>query len=106
MKKVLFVCSQNQWRSPTAELVFASGYGIETASAGTNRGAQNPVSGELLEWADVIVVMENVHREKIQKTFHAALKNKRIVCLDIPDDYVYMDDALIALVKSKAVRFL
>ena len=62
MKKVLFVCSQNKLRSPTAEQVFASRTDLEVDSAGTNQDAENPLTGELVSWADVIFVMEKTYR--------------------------------------------
>ncbi|MEG3173674.1 hypothetical protein U1708_15800 [Sphingomonas sp. ZB1N12] len=61
MKKILFVCSQNRLRSPTAEQVFASRHDLEVDSAGTNNDAENPLTAELVRWADVIVVMEKIH---------------------------------------------
>jgi predicted protein tyrosine phosphatase len=59
---VLFICSQNRLRSPTAEQVFADWPGIETSSAGLNHDAENPLTPELLQWADTIFVMERAHR--------------------------------------------
>jgi predicted protein tyrosine phosphatase len=58
LKNILFVCSQNKLRSPTAEQVFAEWPGIEVSSAGTNNDAENPLSTELIEWADILFVME------------------------------------------------
>ena len=106
MTRVLFICSQNRLRSPTAEEVFASWQGLEVASAGLADEAENPVTPELLAWADVIFVMEKVHRSKLAKRFRAHLGDKRIVCLDIPDEYDYMDPALVALLKAKVPRHL
>ena len=105
MTRVLFVCSQNKLRSPTAEQVFSNRAGFEVASAGTDRGAETPVSSELIEWADVIFVMERAHRNKLSKSFRAQLKDKRIVCLDIPDDFEYMDPMLVRLLEAKAGPF-
>ena len=105
MTRVLFVCSQNKLRSPTAEQVFSNRPGFEVSSAGTDRGAGNPVSAESIEWADVIFVMERTHRNKLGKNFRAALKNKRIICLDIPDEYEYMDPALVRLLEAKVGPF-
>jgi predicted protein tyrosine phosphatase len=105
MTRVLFVCSQNKLRSPTAEQVFSDRPGFEVASAGTDRSAGNPVSPELISWADVIFVMERAHRNKLSKQFRAHLKDKRIICLDIPDDYEYMDPLLIRLLETKAGPF-
>ena len=101
MKNVLFVCSQNKLRSPTAEQVFADWPGIETSSAGTNNDAENPLSSEEIEWADIIFVMEKTHRSKVQGGYRSALKGKRLICLDIPDDYTFMDPALVTLLKMK-----
>lgn len=105
MKRVLFVCSQNKLRSPTAEQVFSGRAGFEVASAGTDRNAENPVSSELIEWSDVIFVMERAHGNRLGKHFRAQLKNKRVVCLDIPDEYEYMDPILIRLLEAKVGPF-
>lgn len=101
MKNILFVCSQNRLRSPTAEQVFADWPGIETSSAGTNNDAENPLSAELIEWADIVFVMEKAHRGKVQTRYRSALRGKRVICLDIPDNYTFMDPALVALLKVK-----
>jgi len=106
VKKVLFICSQNRLRSPTAEQVFSSWRGLEVSSAGTNNDADNPLTAELVEWADLIFVMEREHRTKLQKKFRAALNGKRIVCLEIPDDYEYMDPNLVKLLQAKVPRYL
>ena len=106
MKNVLFVCSQNRLRSPTAEHVFASHPAINVASAGTNNDAENPLTPELVRWANIIFVMEKAHRNKLQKRFKSDLKDARVICLDIPDEYEFMDEVLVRLVKAKVDRFL
>lgn len=106
MRHFLFICSQNKLRSPTAEQIFSRRQDIEVSSAGTNNDAENPVTGELLEWADIIVVMERVHRSKLQKRFGNAIRGKHIVCLDIPDDYEFMDPALIRMLEARMARHL
>jgi predicted protein tyrosine phosphatase len=106
VKRVLFVCSQNRLRSPTAEQIFASWPGIEVASAGTNRGADNPLSTELIAWADLIFAMERAHKNKLQQNFRAALQGKNIVCLGIPDDFDFMDPDLIAILQRKVPPYL
>ena len=100
------MCSRNRLRSPTAEQVFASWPGIETASAGINRDADNPVTPELLQWADLIMVMERVHCSKLSAKFSAQMAGKRIICLQIPDDFDYMEPALIELLKARVPRYL
>ncbi len=101
MKHVLFVCSQNKLRSPTAEQVFADYPGLSTDSAGTHPGAVNELTEEHILWADIIFVMEKTHREKVMRKFGHLIKDQRLICLDIPDNYGFMDEALIALLKKK-----
>jgi len=100
LKRVLFVCSQNKLRSPTAEQVFATRPDLEVSSAGTNHDAEEPLTGELVAWADLIFVMEKTHRAKLSKRFRRHLK-ARVVCLDIPDDYAFMDPALVTLLLDR-----
>jgi len=104
--KLLFVCSQNRLRSPTAEAVFSSYSGVEAISAGTNNDAPTPVSADLIEWADVIFCMEKVHRNKLASKFKTEFKTKRLLVLDIPDNYEYMDPELIRILKAKVPRFI
>jgi len=106
MKHFLFVCSQNRLRSPTAEQIFSQRGDIEVASAGTNHDAENPLTSELVRWADFIIVMERAHRNKLQKRFRTDLHGKRIICLDIPDNYEFMDPDLIRLLQARMSRHL
>lgn len=106
MKKVLFVCSQNRLRSPTAEQVFSARADVEVTSAGTNNDAENPISPELIDWADLIVVMEKAHRTKLRKRFRASLGSKRLICLDIPDDFEFMDPMLVKLLQARLAKHL
>ena len=101
MHHALFVCSQNRLRSPTAEEVFSKLPGIECQSAGTDELANVPIDPELIEWADVIYVMETSHRNRISKKFKKHLAGKRIVVLNIPDEYEYMQPALVAVLQRK-----
>lgn len=106
VRNIVFVCSQNRLRSPTAEHIFANHAGIEVSSAGTNHDAENPLTAELVLWSDVIVVMERTHRAKIQKRFRNSLRGRKIICLEIPDNYAYMEPALIALLTTRMARHL
>lgn len=101
MKKILFLCSKNKLRSPTAEAIFSSVEGWEVYSAGISNDAEVHVGAEDLEWADYIFVMEKVHKKKLNSKFGQATKNKKIVSLDIPDDYQYMDEKLIQILQAK-----
>ena len=102
--KLLFVCSENRLRSPTAEAVFSDYDGIHAIGAGTNNDAETPVSGDLIEWADTIFVMEKSHRNKVSKKYRELLKDKRLICLNIPDNYERMDPELIRMLKAKVSR--
>jgi predicted protein tyrosine phosphatase len=106
MLNVLFICSQNRLRSPTAERYFADWPGVKTASAGISNDAYIPVSLELLQWAELIVVMEPIHRNKLMARFGSKLADKRVVCLDIPDAYQYMEPALIRLLDERVRQYL
>lgn len=103
---LLFVCTENRLRSPTAEAVFSEYPGIQAIGAGTNLDAETPVSGDLVEWADVILVMEKSHRNKISKKYKELLKGKRLVCLDIPDHYECMQPELVKLLEAKVPRYV
>lgn len=105
-RRILFLCSQNKLRSPTAEAVFATYPGVEVDSAGLNNDAIVPVSREQLEWADVILVMETAHRNRLTRKFRSSLAGKRIAVLNIPDNYECMDPELIALLKSRCLPYL
>lgn len=106
MRHVLFVCSRNRLRSPTAEQVFAGWPGVETASAGLDHDAENPLTAELLAWADTVFVMEAAHRARLSRRFRAQLDGKRVVCLRIRDDYAYMDPALVRLLEARVAPHL
>ncbi|TIT91633.1 MAG: hypothetical protein E5W43_31780, partial [Mesorhizobium sp.] len=84
-------------RSPTAEQVFSRRRDLEVASAGTNHDADNPLTHELVAWAEIIFVMEKAHRVKLQKKFRSSLIRARVICLDIPDNYAFMDPELVRL---------
>jgi predicted protein tyrosine phosphatase len=105
-RHLLFICSQNRLRSPTAEAVFAEMPGVEVDSAGLNHDAVTPLSPEQLEWADFIFVMENAHREKLSRHYKRHLNRQRVIVLNIPDDYECMDPALIKLLKIKVLPYL
>jgi predicted protein tyrosine phosphatase len=98
---VLFICSRNRLRSPTAEAVFSDYPGLQVSSAGTSVDAENPVSRDQVEWADVVFAMEEVHRKKLLEMFPDALKEKKVVALRIPDKYSYMDQELIKVLKQR-----
>ena len=99
-RKLLFVCSRNRWRSPTAEKIFDGVDGIQARSAGTETGARIRVTAGHLGWADVIFVMEKKHLRRLRDKFADELANKPVICLHIPDDYQFMQPELVALLQA------
>lgn len=97
---ILFICSRNQWRSPTAEAIFKNHAVIKAKSAGTENAARIRVTEKLILWADIIYVMECKHKQRLHQRFEGALTGKNIQVLDIPDNYKYMDPELIEELKS------
>lgn len=99
--KLLFVCTINRMRSATAHKIYEEDDRFEVKSAGTDKTANTVLTEELLHWADSVVVMEKHHRNHIRKHFPEVYKNKKIVCLYIPDEYDYMQTELIAILRHK-----
>lgn len=58
---ILFVCSRNQWRSPTAETIYKNTSGLFVKSAGTEPSAKIRINYKHILWADLIFVMEKKH---------------------------------------------
>lgn len=106
VQRLLFICSQNRLRSPTAEQVFSTWEGLECDSAGLAPDAVASLSTEQVEWADIIFVMEKSHRSKLAKKFKKHLNGKRVIVLGIPDDYEFMQDELVRLLNVKVPQFL
>jgi predicted protein tyrosine phosphatase len=97
---VLFVCSRNQWRSPTAERMFKGHPVIVARSAGTSLSARHHISHVDIAWADVILVMEDKHRQRIVAEYTRLVEHTPIHVLDIPDEYKYMDPELIEVLEQ------
>ena len=103
---LLFVCTENKLRSATAEAVFSEYRGVNAIGCGTNKDALTPISGDLVEWADVVFVMEPVHRRKIVDRFGDLLRGRKLVCLDIPDRFGRMAPELIRLLHDKVAMHI
>ncbi len=99
-KKILFVCSANQQRSPTAEELYKDDSRFEVRSAGTSRLAANTINAEMIEWAYVVAAMEERHVRVIRERFPSESLRARFVTLGIPDVYEYMDPVL-----QKEIRY-
>src|SRR3954470_4796124 len=104
--RVLFVCHYNRKRSATAERVFGKDAGLDVRSAGTSEDALVRVNERMLEWADLIFIMDDEQRRELTSMFpgHAALY--RLVCLDIQDQYDFLDPELVALLRERTALHL
>jgi predicted protein tyrosine phosphatase len=97
--KLLFVCSRNQWRSPTAEQVWRSDPRVLARSAGTSPNARHTISAADVQWANVILVMEEKHKSRIKAEFTRLMDHKPVHVLDIPDEYKFMDAELVEILE-------
>jgi predicted protein tyrosine phosphatase len=104
--KLLFLCSRNQWRSPTAEALFRDHPRYEARSAGTVEGARRKLTAGHIGWADMIFCMEQKHAAAVGERFAAELGEKPLIVLRIPDDYTFMDPDLIELLRAELATHL
>lgn len=111
MEKILFVCSANKQRSKTAEDYFSEKLeGYEFKSAGTNikaciKAGTSPLTEELLVWADKVILMEQKHKDLINKAVGDKYNSKMKV-LNIPDKFKFYQKELIAILDIKCAHIL
>lgn len=103
---ILFLCSMNQWRSPTGEAIFRRYEGVDARSAGTSRKARRQVKVSDIRWADLICVMEEKHLSRLRADYRGELAHKDVRVLDIPDLYQFMDPELVALISESVVPMI
>jgi len=103
---ILFVCSRNKRRSLTAERIYKNNSEFNVRSAGTEPSARIKLTAKLIDWSDVIFVMEKNHKQRITENFRELSNEKNIVILDIPDEYEYMDEELIEMIKISVDNYL
>jgi len=103
---VLFICSRNQWRSPTGEQVWRNHPELAVRSAGTSPKAKRTINAKDIQWADVIFVMEEKHKSRLKAQFTRLLNYKDVQVLDIPDEYQYMDNDLVEIMKQTVGSYL
>ncbi|KNC66999.1 low molecular weight protein tyrosine phosphatase family protein [Pseudoalteromonas ardens] len=106
MTNMLFVCSRNQWRSPTAEKIWRTHPTVRVRSAGTSPRARRTVTAKDLHWAEILFVMENKHKAQLKTRFAAALQHKEIHVLDVPDEYALMEPSLVELIQQSVSDYL
>ncbi|WP_413670273.1 low molecular weight protein tyrosine phosphatase family protein [Mucilaginibacter sp. Mucisp86] len=104
MPNLLFICSKNQWRSPTAEALFRNHPLHKASSAGTSDKARIRVNQKMIDRADVIFVMEQKHKELLRQRF--SIDGKQLIVLDIEDIYQFNDPELVAILKNELSKYL
>lgn len=102
----LFVCSRNQWRSPTAERIFRNDARLNPRSCGVSSNAVRTISDSDIRWADIILVMESEHRSRIRQRFARSLSDTAIHVLDVPDEFAFMDPELVDLIRDRVAAVL
>lgn len=103
---ILFICSRNQWRSPTGEQVWRKTPGLSVRSAGTSPNARRTVNAKDIAWADMIFVMEQKHKDRLRASFPAPMKYKKTHVLDIPDEYKFNDPELIEMIRASTAPLI
>src|SRR5690349_9304784 len=103
---LLFICTKNKLRSLTAEQIFKKDPRFSVRSAGTASDALRKITGADLNWADFIFVMEKKHQEIIQERFPTQSSGKKLICLDIPDEYPFMDEELVRILEESVSEYL
>lgn len=106
MRNLLFICSRNQWRSPTAEAIWRKHPDYNVRSAGTSPRARKTISPADVRWADIIFVMEQKHKDRLKAGFARLLEYKPVHVLNIPDEYKYMDPELVQELENMVGYYL
>ena len=102
-ENLLFICSGNIDRSPCAEELFRDYEKYNAKSAGVGPLTENPVTKEMIDWADIIFVMEGEHKRLLSEKFSGPLN---IVVLDIPNTFLRHDPELEKVLREKLEGFL
>lgn len=102
---LLFVCGKNERRSPTAEKIFNTDPRFSVRSAGVSPKAVHQISIKDIEWADLILCMEDKHKDRIKLQF-SQIELPPIEVLEIPDEYVFMNQELIEVLRIKVEALL
>jgi len=103
---ILFICSRNQWRSPTGEQVWRKTSGLSVRSAGTSPKARRTVNAKDIQWADIIFVMEQKHKNRMKAAFPGPMKFAELYVLDIPDEYQFNDPELKKIIRESTAPYI
>ena len=102
---LLVVCGRNKRRSSTAEQLYFRDPRCRIRSAGLSQSSPHIISMADIEWADLILVMEDDHRRHLRQKFNPALWAP-VEVLHIPDEYDYMDPELVDMLKTSIENIL
>lgn len=97
---ILFICSRNKWRSRTAETIFKKNGQHQIRSAGTENSARIRLNQKMLNWAEIVFVMEQKYERRIIENFNFNENETELIVLEIPDNYQYMDVELIEILEQ------
>ncbi|WP_243470766.1 phosphotyrosine protein phosphatase [Ruegeria denitrificans] len=103
---MLFVCGKARMRSPTAADIVAKWPGYCTDFAGLSRDADERLSSDHIEWADVIFVMDRRQKKRLSNQFDDILRDTKVVVLGVPDRFDYMSPELVAFMMPKLKQVL
>jgi predicted protein tyrosine phosphatase len=103
--RALFICHYNRKRSATAERVFGKDPTLEVLSAGTSEEAMVQVNQRMLEWADIVFVMDSENLEAVNRMFPDDPSLAKVVCLDIQDCYHFLDPELVATLQARTLPY-
>lgn len=104
--RTLFICHYNRKRSATAERVFGKDPALDVLSAGTSEEALVQVNQRMLEWADVVFVMDDEQCRELARMFPGHPAVGRVICLNISDNYHFLDPELVAMLEERTLPHL
>jgi predicted protein tyrosine phosphatase len=106
MIRALFICGKARARGPTAAQVATQWEGVQSDSAGLSNDADDLLSTEQLEWADIVFVMEPRQKIRLNSKYASVMRGKQVITLDIQDLYSFMQPELIEILNKKLKPYL
>jgi len=104
--RVLFVCTQNKVRSLTAEHLYRERPDLDVRSCGTAAFAKNQLTEEVMKWADMVFIFDELQAEAIDKKFGKDAFGKEIISLGLADVYQYKSESLVLKLTAKIEPYL
>jgi len=101
MTNALFICGKARRRSPTAADILMRWPGFGTDFAGLSKDADVVLSGEHVDWADVVFVMETRQKKRVLTQIGPKARGLKLISLDIPDQYDAHDPRLVDILTRK-----